>query len=79
MITSQDFYINQLFKVDKDIEQFPQNFFFYSNGMHTLFIKRLRSGMYALCGLGTDIHVIDSEKCCDIYYKVLASIKVSTL
>lgn len=69
MITNNDFYLNQLFKNDRDIEEYPQNFFFYSNGMYTLFIKRLRSKKYALCGLGTNINPIEKEKACDIYYK----------
>lgn len=78
MITSQDICKNQLFKSNYSPEDFPQNFFFYSNGVHTLFIKKLR-GCYGVCGLGTNLHVLDHQQDCDIYYKVDTLLKAKHL
>lgn len=70
MFEPKDFSTNQLFKIDSDIEHYPQSFFNYNNGLHCLFIKRLRTGQFAVCGLGTNITPIERQSDCDIYYKL---------
>lgn len=68
MLKPNDFTFNHLFKIDNDPFDCPHCFFFYSNGVHTLLIKRLRNSQYAVCGLGTSFTVIASQNDIDIYF-----------
>ena len=79
MFEPKDFSSNQLYKIDTDVQTSPTSFFFYSNGMHTLFIKRLKDSRYGVCGLGTQIHPLEHQCDCDVYYKVNSLIEAKKL
>lgn len=79
MIECKDFSTNQLSKIDTDIDKCPHQFFFYSNGMHLLFIKRLRDGRFGLCGLGTNMYPLEHQHDCDVYYKTTSLLECKKL
>lgn len=69
MIELRDLYQNQFDKmrVEFDVFKYPHSMFFYSNGVHLLFIKKMRKG-YGLCGLGTKFVPLFSQNDFDVYF-----------
>lgn len=67
MIDEKTFVQNQYEKIHElDSNENPMNYFFYSNGIHFLTIKRGR-GVYLLCGLGTGFAVKFRQSNFDVY------------
>lgn len=69
MIEIREIALNQKDKIrDLKPEETPHCFYYYSNGVHLLFIKRNRS-KYQLCGLNLPFGAFAHETNFDIYYE----------
>lgn len=69
MLDEKQFVWNQFAKIHElDSLKNPINYFFYSNGIHFLCIKKSRS-KYLLCGNNLKFHVLYTQSNFDIYFE----------